>query len=364
MEWLEAAVAFAVVMMVFSTIVAVIVESAHMIFRLREKGLRRFMEVVYKDLIHPRFPQTPGGTSKEAFVMAMTRSRFQPVDEQAPFLRKVVGRIVNAKELKNLGTGHFIARFTELPEGRQLIADMDGLGKPNVDAFLKDLARRYEEWGASATDYFARRARLASVIIAILLAFALNLNALPLFEGLLINKEVRDRVVRQADAVIERLERQQTPAGAAIAPSQAGQENAQAFSQGIAAIREHTAALRGGGIPFGWDYAPWNSAAWQTHAWPIHGWLLMKWGAAVLLTGLLIGLGGPFWFDTFRKLSALTGVAQAIRGPARALRRSSRAAGDATAAADQGEYLKIVETAARSRHVIAARAVAEADKKE
>jgi len=44
MEWLEASLAFAVTMMVFSTMVSVIVESCHRLFRLREDGLRRIVE--------------------------------------------------------------------------------------------------------------------------------------------------------------------------------------------------------------------------------------------------------------------------------------------------------------------------------
>ncbi len=44
-------------------------------------------------------------------------------------------------------------------------------------------------------------------------------------------------------------------------------------------------------------------------------WLLFLWVGSVLLTGLLIGLGGPFWFNTFRKLSALTGIVRGFQTP-------------------------------------------------
>ena len=43
--------------------------------------------------------------------------------------------------------------------------------------------------------------------------------------------------------------------------------------------------------------------------------MLLKWFLAVLLAGLLIGLGGPFWFDTFRKLSALTSIVRGLQTP-------------------------------------------------
>lgn len=355
MEWLEAALAFAVVMMVFSTIVAVIVESAHMVFRLREKGLRRFMEVVHKDIVSPRFSRLTVSTSIESFVEIMTRSRFRPADENASALRKLVSGIVNAKELKNLSTTHFLERLTELPEGQYLVANIEDLGRQNVDTFVKDLARKYEEWGESATDYFARRAKLVSVIIAVVLAFALNINALHLFETLLIDKGLHNALIERGDETAQQLEQWRTQLDGL--PAQMPPERskaAQALARNISEIREHNAALRSGSIPFGWEHAPWKAAAWPLAKWHESAWLLMQWGSAVLLTGLLIGLGGPFWFDTFRKLSALTGVTRSIREPPRKISDKENQDRDTAQPEDQSGYLKLMETASRSQRVMVA----------
>ena len=354
MEWLEAALAFAVVMMVFSTIVAVIVESAHMVFRLREKGLRRFMEVVHKDIVSPRFSRLTVSTSIESFVEIMTRSRFRPTDENASALRKLVSRIVNAKELKNLSTPHFLERLTELPEGQYLVANIGELGRQNVDAFVKDLARKYEEWGASATDYFARRAKLVSVIIAVVLAFVLNINALHLFETLLIDKGLHNALLERGDETAQQLEQRRAQFDGLPAQMSPERSKAQTLAQSISEIREHNAELRSGSIPFGWEHAPWKAAAWPLTKWHESAWLLVQWGSAVLLTGLLIGLGGPFWFDTFRKLSALTGMARTIREPPRKASDKENQDGDTAQPEDQSDYLKLMETAARSRRVMLA----------
>lgn len=343
MDYLGTAVAFAVIMMVFSTIVAVIVESAHMVFRLREKGLRRFMEVVYQDIVRPRFSQTPDGTSLTAFVEVMTRSRFRPVDKSASATRKLVARIVNAGELKNLGTTQFIERLTELPEGKHLIDSLGRLGTPDLDAFLKDLARRYEEWGASATEYFARRAKLVSVIIAILLAFALNLNAIDMFRTLLTHEALRGKVIERGDE-IARIPQQPAQSGTPAAES-AGQ-HADRSTQHLGEVRVGMDVLRAGGIPFGWETVPWKGTVWQSGGGPMKAWLLIEWAGAVLLTGLLIGLGGPFWFDAFRKLSTLTSPGPTIRGPRVRPRKESE-----TPPEDRSAYTKVVETVARSREV-------------
>jgi len=44
---------------------------------------------------------------------------------------------------------------------------------------------------------------------------------------------------------------------------------------------------------------------------------ITAWAFSVLLAGLLIGLGGPFWFDVFNKLSGLVGIVRRFEGAAR-----------------------------------------------
>ena len=81
MEWLETGLAFAVTMIVFSTMVSVIVETGHRILRIREKGLQRLMATLYEDVIWPRLSNQLGqkkATVKD-FVTGMTSTRFLPV---------------------------------------------------------------------------------------------------------------------------------------------------------------------------------------------------------------------------------------------------------------------------------------------
>ena len=88
MEWLEAGLAFAVTMMVFSTMVSVIVETGHRIFRIREKGLQMIMVHVYEDVIWPRLSNHLGEkkTSSIEFMKRMTRASFLPVDQKGNVL--------------------------------------------------------------------------------------------------------------------------------------------------------------------------------------------------------------------------------------------------------------------------------------
>ena len=81
MEWLEAGLAFAVIMMVFSTMVSVIIETGHRFMRIREKGLQRLIAQVYEDVIWPRLPNhlDEKKASTNDFVERMTCTRFLPV---------------------------------------------------------------------------------------------------------------------------------------------------------------------------------------------------------------------------------------------------------------------------------------------
>lgn len=345
MEWLEAALAFAVVMMVLSTVVAVLVESAHMVLRLREKGLRRFMEVVYKQVVCPRFSLDPADVDE--FVRTMTTSRFEPADGQAAAIKKLVPRLVNAGELKNLATVHFIERLPETAAGRRLAAETVQRGRAELEAVLRELARKYEEIGASATEYFARRARLVSVIVAIGLAFALNVNAVQLFESVLTDKEMRAALIARGEAMVQDGAREPTGADAASPSSADAAADAEQLAQHAAAIRAELATLRKEAVPFGWEHAPWRGEAWHNADPVARGGWLVQWTLSVLLAGVLIGLGGPFWFDAFRKLSMLTGVTRGVRT---ARRSSAGERRDAEAAAARtGDYVQVFETAARGQ---------------
>ncbi len=326
MEWLETGLAFAVTMMVFSTMVSVIIETGHRILRMREKGLQRIMGTLYEDIIWPRLSNqlNEKKASAEDFIKRMTCTRFLPIDKNVTGVKSYICKIVNAKELKSLTTLEFIERLPETAAGRVLVTEAQKRGRKYIETFLKDLVSKYEDFGESATEYFARRARLMSVIVAICLAFALNINAIHLFKSFLVNKEARQAMIKQGDAVASSLNEQEAALQQLI-ETRAGDEkkNLEKIQKNVQELRNNVRTLSATGIPIGWDTAIWKMSAWAekkdiknlTLRNVAYAWLLFLWVGSVLLTGLLIGLGGPFWFDTFRKLSALTGIVRGFQTP-------------------------------------------------
>jgi hypothetical protein len=330
MEWLEAGLAFAVTMMIFSTMVSVIMETGHRIFRIREKGLQMIMTHVYEDVIWPRLSNRLG--RKEAtsidFMKQMTRTRFLPAGKKGPVLKtnlmEKIMRVVNAGQLKSLTTHEFIERLAETPAGRSLMAETAKRGKQYIKTFLEDLASKYEDFGAGATEYFKRRSKLVSVLVAVGMAFSLNVNAVHLFKTFLVNKDIRQAMIERGEDVATRLQEQEANLKKLLETSAVNEkDNLKKIEKNIKALTETANTLSQTGIPIGWDTAPWKSTVWKEYQtagvwmlkWSGGAWLLLKWFLSVLLAGLLIGLGGPFWFDTFRKLSVLTGIVRGLQTP-------------------------------------------------
>jgi len=352
MEWLEAALAFAVIMMVLSTMVTVVIETAHRVFRLRENGLRRIMETMYGKVIQPRLAggADVGAAGMKDFVEHMTLSQFQPNEAGGNGLGNAVPALLNATRLKSLSTLEFIERLAETRAGSALSAEVQRIGTEHGDALIKYLASKYESIGESASEYFARRARASSAFVAICLAFALNVNAIDMFKTLLTNQDVRTAWIAQGKKVGQQAGQQQQRLETVLAELKAkGEASAQEVQQAIAhnteVLQATAASLESSGIPMGWARAPWHGTEWSTAGLPYRAWLVMQWLAAVLLAGLLIGLGGPFWFDTFMKLSSLTAILRGRQTPVQKAKEPSGAPADVDlteifATADKGQMVR------------------------
>ena len=253
MPWIEALLAFAVTMMILSTIVSVIIEAGHRLFRIREKGLRQLIQRLHEDTIAPLLPPQQRSPHNE-FVRYMTSSGFTAGNS-------MVDRITNAGQLTSLSTQEFISRLAATSEGQAL---HDQKGQSSIDeqtylrTMLSHITHRFDILGLGATDYFKRRASFYALVIGLLLALTCNINALELLHTYLLDNATHPILTDQSTA---------------IDISTLGQPAAQKLAH-----------LSDEGITF------------------------IVWFSNILLSGVLIGLGGPFWFDTYRKLGALAGL--------------------------------------------------------
>lgn len=341
MEWLEAALAFAVIMIVLSIAVSVMTETLHRILRLREDGLSRMVTALYLQVVYPRLADRlkDGESAVDDFVTTVTSTRYRPWSDKRtrwPWLTwllngfaRLVPGTVNAEKLKSLSTLEFVERFAETSAGRALIEVAEQRGTDFKKDFLKDLVSKYEDFGENSRDYFARRARLTSVIVSFVLAFALSINVIDLFQILLTDKGVRDTWIDKGEQAAAQWQRQAEELQALLvekgSANQLSPEKASALIKAnIQELEKATASLQEAGLPIGWERRPWAGGEWHSidcgrgDAWSSKGCLdraglLVQWVLAVLFSGLLIGLGGPFWFEIYRKLGSLVGITRGVQ---------------------------------------------------
>lgn len=314
MLWIEASLAFAITMMIFSTIVSVVVETAHRIFRVREKGLQHLMQHMYSQIIEPRLFTKPPSNGAAIFQAHMTRARFLPAKKSWLL---GINRIINAEHLTSLSTAEFIERLAETPAGKKLIQLAEREGSDYLKLFLEDLVNKYEDFGESASEYFKRKAGLYSIITAMALAFALNVNAVHLFQTFLVDKDLRSSLIDQGQQVATFLEQQQEKLETELSQSNQDStpDNLQQIQSNVIQAKDLVADIESAGVPIGWHSAPWQSSQWQQADTARYPWLqqtklILVWLACLLFSGILIGLGGPFWFDTYKKISVLAGLSK------------------------------------------------------
>lgn len=315
MTWLNALLAFSLAMIIFCTMASAVQELLQHVLRSRERWLRGMVVKFLEDTVRRKLPGLP--TSATALAEKLLENRaidgskeHRPLDWIAPkelFLRLAESEV--GDELKKLGTD---------------------VG----EKVLRQWADAFDRMQGDASALFATRARTISVFIAIGLAFALNVDAVRLFNTFLTDDQLTARFLAQADT-IQKQYKDQAAATAAAAKAAPTAGDAEALADNGKVIEEKTKALKqyidqssALGLPFGSHFfpycaAPSNDPLCTGAASPcsLEGFKSVgRWLASVLLAGVLIGLGGPFWFNAFTSLSAMV---QSLRAPSTALGKAA-----------------------------------------
>ena len=337
MQSLDAGLAFAITMLVLAMVVTTLVETLHRIFGLREKGLALLLGNFYDRILSSRGAGAiTGPEDRRAFVEMMTINR-GPVG-RAPLAalqrtlridsrsedRKFLNWIWSGRRLGSLSLVAFMERLGSSEYGGRLVTQASVAGDKGVEWMLKDVAQKFDAFGVEASEYFEGRARLLSVIVGFVLAFAINVNALVLFDTFMKRPDVTQKVIEQGNQVTQRYDALQKQVDAAktvtdSVPSGAGGATAPAGASGVtqqqlqetrksvqAAADQASAAIRElqvAGVPIGWTRARFedsSKAPWTT--------LL-----GLLLGGMLIGLGAPFWYKVVQALTPLRASARSAK---------------------------------------------------
>ncbi len=327
MEVLEGAAAFAVVMIVLSTIVTGIAEAFLRLFAIRQQVLADAIERLIVDEIVPTakaglhgvLDVNADGKLSEADVDALKKKlTLSPLAEKAARIPFATMRFGHEK----ITTYSLLQRLAKSELGDAFAKK----GRAELRAVLTDVSRTYERYAAAASERFRYKAHRITAIAAVIFAFGANVDAGRVFVHLMDDPAARAALFAQAEAAkaaneaaVAKLDA--VAAGAAEATLKEIGDSAEALAASVTELRESA------GLPIGPSYYPFCGS--ELSELSIFGVslsgvfaaedclgnkdrTLFGWAAYTLLAGILIGLGGPFWYQVYSSLSRVIGLARSL----------------------------------------------------
>ena len=315
MKELEIALAIALTFLIFSTFSSMVVEVISRIYRSRFAGLQSMlMELFTNEIVKlGKHSQLNNDESIEAkansFVSELLR--------------------INKKN-HVLPVSEFIERLATSEYGAVIATKTS----QQVSLLVNDLARKFADYSAASSFEYKSMAEKRNLIASIIIAFALNINIVTLTKTFQENKLLTDSLVSKTSLILEQAEIQL----AQIEQQKLSTDNSM---QGIKTSMEQLAQshqkINELSLPVGWsvstlqyfknyglmlackhDYnkakpVSENCSGLQS----IFFWIITvaAWLFTTVLTGLLIGLGGPFWFDMVKRINVFKGFFAAKQQP-------------------------------------------------
>jgi len=195
---------------------------------------------------------------------------------------------------------HVLRRLLETTAGAAFVNEAE----ETLKARLGVIARKYEEYCSALGADFKRNALRRSLWVGIVLAFVMNADGVRLLATYLEDGDRRERVIAQLAEP------------AAAAPAVAQGDSADEALAAIADARSQLGLIADLALPIGASYFPYCHVSWlhgegapspdplcqgDLGAAPAAAWPL--WFLKVLVTGILMGLGAPVWYDVANRLA-------------------------------------------------------------
>ncbi|MEQ8355702.1 MAG: hypothetical protein RH942_09210 [Kiloniellaceae bacterium] len=169
---------------------------------------------------------------------------------------------------------------------------------------LQALGNKFDEYSAALAANFKRSTQMWSIFVGIGLALVTNFDGPRLLQSYLQDPELRKSVIENLPSAPD-----------TEAPGAAGQGNVDSY---VADLKTSLAGIGDLALPIGLEYfphchLPLTAAGTRGTVDPLcradAGWetlpALLTWLMKVIVTGMLVGLGAPFWYDVARRLAAV-----------------------------------------------------------
>ncbi|MEO9514521.1 MAG: hypothetical protein ABJH45_18850 [Paracoccaceae bacterium] len=316
MATIEIILAFALLMVLFSTIASGFTEVLLRFYPARsanlEKALRRFSE----DVLWPSYEETLGlevGLLEtthddviEELVDELMRNEVQPKADYS-MIDKFLWWLSRYR-IDELSTEGFIERLANTRVG---MAFSDEPAEKR-EARITYLSLTFERYMAVSSEHFRKHANALAFVISIFLAVGGNISVSKLVQHLRDNPEVVAEVIEQQEEIL-----------AEIKEIPDALDGAEKLEDAINDYKELSKAFKSAQtdfkLPIGWEFYPYGDLMRPE---PEANATFLIWIIEVLIAGVLIGLGAPFWYRIVKNISQIRRLAGSVGG------RSPESVGD------------------------------------
>lgn len=335
MELLDAAIALAVTLAALATTVTIIMELVVRVFGLKSKGQIELFMKIYETSFTPLFK---GDAKASDFVKKILDNPLRDDSTQPKWMKSIkedaAGKSATSIGLLSMfGTKSLrVYDWVSTEHVFRRILELDGVKSDSHTELvrkLKEFNLKYNEMCGAASAQFKNNRQSWSVLIGVFLALVINVNGLRIFETFLEKPELAAAMVAEMDDLVKESEAAKESLDKVLAEK--GEEDIEDFNERLEIMNTQLAGLQGKGIPIGWSYAPhchlvdwWFSRGLEAGD-PVPATKCSEGQAVsenadpttaksgpgglaaaifiIFVTGLLIGLGAPFWFDLAKRLA-------------------------------------------------------------
>jgi len=301
MRELEITLAIALSFLLFSTFASMFLELFYRLLNTRFKGLKTMLSEF---------------CAKEMSSFAKSGNDNTSVPDM------VTQFVDEAKRKHTITTVQFIERLAATDAGKEIAK----YGQQELTVLVSHIGRRYDTFCEAATQSFKKKSEMYTMIISVIMALVFNINVVTLGNTFIENRSLTNELVAQTNVIVERAELQQKNLQKLLDTDiQPDEMSTGALQESLNRLRESYQGMERMQLPIGWSrrslhffeleaaklgcgYKSSESDfpidkckdSQQLNFWAIAG---ISWIITTLITGLLIGLGGPFWFDIVKQIS-------------------------------------------------------------
>jgi hypothetical protein len=289
MKALQIALALAVSMLIFSTLASMVLEIFYKVTRIRQRGLKKMLDAFFESEVKQK-------------IQVMLARDGAAGEDKSVFIDKLTSMTGGSHTLSTI---EFIRQLANTEIGKRLAQRAES----EVDALIDYMTERYEEYGRWTSQIFRRYSQIGTVIVSVMVAMCLNINVVTIFRTLQNNEQLVRAIAGQAEQAIAAYQVAELRRAAAqkdeseVTTIDSEIEDLKAI---VGEVKKSFYEVKQLGLPIGWS----GNKFFNPDDIKKTGWLL--WILSTVFTGLLIGLGGPFWFDMLKRISLVSQVTGAL----------------------------------------------------